>query len=299
MTSTRLFIDWLSATLPGMAGSIDAAMIAASEIIPGTAHKWTYAKPMHGYKHAARTIDGVTVMVGREDMGCHISIPGSALAAFPGGNLAPIMISQALVRQSANFARLDVAVDAADSSLDIHALRDAFVNGEAETGVKRHRLIESDEGGLTLYIGSPTSTRQLRVYNKAAERRHIGDIPTTDDWIRIELQLRDQHAHTACHMIAALSDVERIVRTLILQFIDFPTHELWTRIMRGPVAGIGPSYRKRGNVRKWLLSACAVALARELHIDPAFKAEFERSVRSALASLSSSSFSMLDNDEGR
>jgi Putative phage replication protein RstA len=48
--------------------------------------------------------------------------------------------------------------------------------------------------GHTLYVGSPKSDKRLRVYNKSAES---GQSPTEGEYVRFELQLRDDYAERA------------------------------------------------------------------------------------------------------
>jgi hypothetical protein len=53
-------------------------------------------------------------------------------------------------------------------------------------------LYESRNGGMTLYIGAPSSDKRVRVYNKAAEQDLEGLV-----WWRYELQLRGRYAKAA------------------------------------------------------------------------------------------------------
>jgi hypothetical protein len=48
--------------------------------------------------------------------------------------------------------------------------------------------------GHTLYVGSPKSDKRLRVYNKSAES---GETPDEGEYVRFELQLRDDYAERA------------------------------------------------------------------------------------------------------
>jgi len=48
--------------------------------------------------------------------------------------------------------------------------------------------------GCTLYVGSPKSDKRLRIYNKSAES---GEVPESGEYVRFELQLRDDYAERA------------------------------------------------------------------------------------------------------
>jgi len=48
--------------------------------------------------------------------------------------------------------------------------------------------------GHTLYVGSPRSDKRLRIYNKSAES---GEAPEVGEYVRFELQLRDDYAERA------------------------------------------------------------------------------------------------------
>jgi hypothetical protein len=48
--------------------------------------------------------------------------------------------------------------------------------------------------GHTLYVGSPKSDKRLRIYNKSAES---GEMPESGEYVRFELQLRDDYAERA------------------------------------------------------------------------------------------------------
>lgn len=290
----RAFVDWLGCTIPALDDNIGVASAMVLQMIPNLSGRFTYAKPLHGYKNAARTLEGVVVSTGRLDMGTHVELPGSALAALAKCDGDIVGLVGSFVRQGANFSRADFAVDAIDSGLSIHRLRTLFEDGRADTKARYFKLMESSGGGVTLYIGAPQSDRQLRVYNKAAERAAMDAPVDAKDWIRIELQMRNETANTAAHMLTGIEDVATTVRSVILSAVDFPTDKAWVKIMRGPVAEMGSSTHRRGNVRKWLLGPCATSLARELQLDPAFKLEFERAVQSAALVIQDKADSGLD-----
>jgi hypothetical protein len=56
------------------------------------------------------------------------------------------------------------------------------------------RIAPVRDRGCTLYVGSPRSDKRLRIYNKSAES---GEMPEVGEYVRFELQLRDEYAERA------------------------------------------------------------------------------------------------------
>jgi hypothetical protein len=56
------------------------------------------------------------------------------------------------------------------------------------------RIAPVRDRGCTLYVGSPRSDKRLRIYNKSAES---GEAPEVGEYVRFELQLRDDYAERA------------------------------------------------------------------------------------------------------
>jgi hypothetical protein len=56
------------------------------------------------------------------------------------------------------------------------------------------RIAPVRDRGCTLYVGSPRSDKRLRIYNKSAES---GEVPESGEYVRFELQLRDDYAEKA------------------------------------------------------------------------------------------------------
>jgi hypothetical protein len=86
-----------------------------NEIIPTLSRKWSYAKPANGYKNAARTLEGAVVSTGREDMGVNLQLPGQTLALMCKTDSDLPNLMRWIVQETANFARMDFAVDATES----------------------------------------------------------------------------------------------------------------------------------------------------------------------------------------
>lgn len=289
MGQSRAFVDWVAATIPNDDKSVPNAVAVAEDVLPVTRGTWTPTKARNGYKYADRTPDGIIAMTGRDDMGTHLILPGSAIAALQTRGISIDALLQPFVEKGANFARVDCAIDTIDAGLDVPALKAALDHNNAVTSARRWSLLTSGESGFCLYVGSRQSERFLRVYNKAAQVASMGEKPLADDWIRVEIELKATAAHTAAHMLYATSDPARVARSQITLFADFPTVRTWRHVMSGHIMAVGKSHRRLTGTRRWLLGVVASALAAEIHADPGFKFEFERSVRAALENLSKDS----------
>ena len=283
---TEALIHWLSATIPQEANGIGGSLELAKQAVPIADRAWIAVHALHGYRWAVATFDGIRVQCGDVRMGVHVELPGETLQGLRKEGIAPEGIISALVRMGANFARLDLSIDIFDSQLSIYSLEDQFNAGRCTTSARYAKLQRSNDGGVTLYVGHPQSDRQLRVYNKAAERRAKGVKPDEEEWIRVELQLRKKAAHTAAHVIAATAETPRIIRSMIVGFADWPDDRVWVIAMRHIPVVLGASKKHRGNTDQWIFSACATAIARRIVQEPAFRAEWERALAAAIAQFS-------------
>lgn len=287
MIRVEALIHWLSATIPTEGATIEGAVSLGRELFAGLDRVWVTCPALHGYRFAASTRDGIRIEVGDARMGIHIEVPGEALQGIRIEGVPPEGLIGRLVTQGANFARLDLSIDVFDAPWSIYALEEQFNLGQCDTRAKYAHLQRDNQGGVTLYIGHPQSDRQLRVYNKAAERRAKGVTPDEDNWVRVELQLRNEAAHTAAHMLHSVRDVGRAIRSLILAFADWSFDSTWVLVMRHAPILLGGSKKHRGNTDKWLLGPCANALARRILQEPAFKQEFDKALEAAILQVTS------------
>lgn len=275
-------MDWLECTLLDANGSLAAGIDAYSDVFEATRGHWTYTKAFDGYKHAARSPEGMVILTGREDMGAHLVVPGAALAELIAANMRTETAVGALVQRGANFSRVDCAVDVADERMSIRELQKAFINDQADTRAKENNLMGDGKEAITWYLGSWKSDHFLRVYNKFSELARHAEVPDTKDWIRVELVNRDKFARLAADLIYSTDSVPTAVRTMILSYIDFPHSRTWTRALHGPSVQIGASIRTTKSTRRWLEGPVATSLARELVGDPGYRATWDRALESAI-----------------
>lgn len=159
---------------------------------------------MMGYNHAAIVLGSGRVCWNdtRDDMGVHVSLPATALANL---GMCPVSLLFVLSEKfGMKFTRIDLAGDDLKGVLNLDTIdksvRDVhFVSRWRK--VKRVEDFENGEGqGCTFYFGSPSSDTQIRIYDKAAERRAAGE-RFVGHWIRVEIQSRGERAHAVAEYI--------------------------------------------------------------------------------------------------
>lgn len=188
-----------------------------------------------GYKQISEALQGakvyydhVTAKEGQEH--CHIEIPGSACeAVLP--SVFPELVNF-LTENQVRFSikRADFAFDGVPFSPQ--DFLDGLMSGNLVSLIKRDPSLENDSirvsqspcalrengevGTMTVYAGSSSSQRMVRVYNKRGDTR-------------LELQLRDERAHEVCLDVFshAWDEWEFIVKTHLRQFIDFKNTDWW------------------------------------------------------------------------
>jgi len=165
-------------------------------------------KGLHGYLFSFSSPDGVTILFtpGRPDV--HVQISGRGCDAL---GLADLDILD-LALESDHVTRLDIAIDCLNSgftcgeiwgvlqrgefvsvSSDIRQCEGLLSRGSVYERINRAsaapRPITRSNSGHTIYVGSKSSQRMVRIYDKGAESC------TGTDWLRFEVQLRHESAN--------------------------------------------------------------------------------------------------------
>lgn len=108
----------------------------------------------------------------------------------------------------------------------------------------------------TIYIGSPKSSIQIRIYNKAAEQHVDGD------WIRIEIIWHGRYAQAAFSAMLT-SGIEAVTRGAISRQMDLPV-KWWRYAMQGDTSLPVPIPRQESARYKWLSTVVLTALRSEI-----------------------------------
>jgi len=248
VTPMKYTIDWISGTNGKVRDAMELAGFARQ--VTG-AKRLKEAKGMYGYKVALKDDYGILFESGaRADMGTHIQASGLAMNSlmlrFDAWKRLMKMIE--VIKP----ARIDLAVDTTSDFAGTFAK--ALEDGQIRTKAGSWSVIRSDKGGLTAYVGSRSSDRFLRVYNKAREQ-NISDMA----WTRIELECKGAAAIDAKGVIMS-HGVADTCKSWIRGFADCDIPE-WRQAFDGK-AVYWKSPKGSTNTRRWLLDTCAPAMKR-------------------------------------
>ena len=131
-----------------------------------------------------------------ERQGVLVDLSGKACGAL-GDRLVPFM---AWCAERGKVRRLDLAIDDRRELVTYERLAEAIDSGALVTRARGvHWIIGKDaatgeRGGWTLYIGSRSSERCVRIYDKRAERHERAGIEVGAPWIRVELEASGDYA---------------------------------------------------------------------------------------------------------
>ena len=271
---TTPIVDWLEGTSPVTAKDIRGLGQNAAMLTQTLPCDWRPDSAFNRYSLCLRHKSGLRALCGRADMGTHIIASGQALSNLARAGMAADQLLAYAESQTLHATRIDLALDCVEARIKIRQLYSEFKRKRADTGVKTAYMVQSENDGLTLYLGAPQSDKHVRIYNKTAElKKRAVAPPGVKDWVRIELvTMRDQAKAAAYHINHEGIDVT--ARSFLLGFVDFPHNGAWVKALRGESFEIGHSEKTTTDTAKWLLEVVAKTLARELIADPSFYMEF-------------------------
>lgn len=268
-TSVHASIDWFEYTIHWNAAALQRyragyALDALATDVTGHLAGWVKEKPCNGYPYVVSAADspGLRVMASEPDsrMGVHISWSGSALR-----EVVPMAVVSMARRQDAHVTRIDLAVDC-PVHMNPYAFYDALETGKAKTSSRKHQIIQSDSG-WTVYVGSRTSEKFLRIYDKQAEAG------LTDALTRVELECKGDYADAISSYVLehGLKGTPEIIKA----FCDFPDYEPWVDHLTSPIVFDGiPKAEKRSDTKRWLMESVAPSLAKIVAEDHDFYVSF-------------------------
>lgn len=197
----------------------------------------------------------------REDMGYHIMLSGSALRALAAQGQDSLQVLRALNLLGARCSRIDLAIDVFGSTLNCTNLckpnRKPY-KGRGRT--PKFTLVGDVEDGWTIYVGSRSSEKFLRVYDKAKEAGY-----EDGSWVRVEMECKGSMAH---YLGAELSNATSFVAyqtcsSLVRTLVDFDVPD-WSDALAAHKVEISLPKKTERDTFGWLIKACAPALAKEI-----------------------------------
>lgn len=255
--NTAWSIDWVSGTFK-QEGVTDLDVRKALSF--GYKHKqWAQVNPKFGYEAAFQHPFGhlVYANVYRPEMGVHVACGGRALremaeAGFP----APDLLKW-IAEQNGKITRIDLAIDVWGVEIDPVALAKSPRVKDAPGSARKASAIENSEGGRTAYIGSRSSDKFMRVYDKANEQGLKDTL-----WTRFELELKGDQARHAAATMAGLPDADRpaFIKGLMRGLANFQD-ETYQAVMDAEAVYLETTRKTSDSTYNWMMNTVARSLA--------------------------------------
>jgi len=261
-------VDWLEGTFK-KGSPVNLPTILSQNFVE--------TKAFNGYTTASLYADKRVHMenFARPEMGNHIVWNGEACGLCP---MSLIDLIKHLRAFGFSFTRIDLAVDLINCNIDPSRATEEIKNGDYKTSALQFPFWADAAGkGYTQYIGKKASEVYARIYDKAAE------MGIEQDHTRVELVVRHGRANRAAQEISYGADF----RGMVFSFINFEKWSEWNAAMAVPEIKL-PKQQEIGNTEKWLLDACAPALARSIFLsgNTEFYEKFKTAVMDKLVELS-------------
>lgn len=282
-------VDWLSITYdtdaildfyPSLEDNLKSVLYHAP-VLAHVKESFVPAAPRYGYRYVANAPDGTSVhwTSANSDMGMHVSYPGQAINKH--GGIAMLRYHMA---NGARVTRLDLAADLFDARMPIELLFDMMrareedlklpagkdsskgAFGRAVTRSRKYFMM-SGSTGATLYIGSRTSERMMRIYDKRAQAGETGG----EHW-RAEIELKGPTAHKAAEIL--LERGTEAIRGILKSVCHFPGVVEWEYLIDFADVIVVRSEARAHDTRGWILGNVAKIVANQARREPGFLTEF-------------------------
>lgn len=255
-------IDWLTLTKPydGDKDAIPtnvqdahalATMIAQSHHSIGQerVHLVTSTEAFYPWQFA--TEKGAVISISpRQSQGVRVVWTGQAL---PVGQSDQALLWRAVRAESWRITRCDIALDVVNSGVSVI---DHWTGRLEERAMERRGKAQLilNRNGDTILVGSRTSDRYIRIYDKAKEQKRQGD------WVRIEIEIKGKAAH---NLKCAYKDLlRRSTAAMIAMLYKTPATvlEAMQAIADGADPIKSPPKETSGNREIWLMEQVLPAL---------------------------------------
>lgn len=151
------------------------------------------------------------------DMGVCVSMSGNGCRSFETySKLADgfsSLFQKIISVEGAHVTRLDVACDEREGALDMDTIIDRVQDNDINSRLKKRQVVYSYDGksrnGATVYIGAPSSSFRLRIYDKALEQGVSGH------WIRVEMVLRGNNANSFAEQISGGEKIGKLAAEVL------------------------------------------------------------------------------------
>jgi len=255
---TRFGIDWISATFDASHGKdfITLPFIGQASDI---ARK--HAK--NGYTMGALYLCGMIAMWSpkNEKMGVHVVFSGKVLKTLQSVGVYPNEVLDGIDKCGGRVSRVDLAIDVTDSGLNCASLGVPKQPPEKIGRPLNFQLVTSSDESWTRYIGSRTSDKFIRIYDKAKEQ----GTPLLDI-VRFELELKGKTAHRVGKLLGTIDATKAYALTIGMLggMVHFDS-PVWQSLFdhEKPSYFTIPKSQERNTIT-WLMTTCASALATQI-----------------------------------
>lgn len=252
-------IDWISFTIKNNDEGVSNVL---SYLNPSGIMEPT--KPKFGYARSARGEAGFEFLSSNPGgiMGSHFIISGSALVNLGNSGKRGIEILELALQQSAKITRIDLAKDAREQSFGFIHLAEAAQTGNFTGTAQKASVVRSSDGGTTVYIGSRSSERFVRVYDKGVESGEGGN------WARLEMETKGETAHMVAMALATGgANISNVLCSAVGKMfqIDLPD---WKDLLNSDAEYDLPKIEKRSDTEKWIETQVATAVLSHLDKNP-------------------------------
>ena len=175
---------------------------------------WEQIKGSQGYSKRLYC-NSISIHFDGFNDGCWVEISGQGCRFFEEYTKSSYeeLFKEILNNELYNITRIDIAFDDHDDILDISKIvSDTQVQNYISKATEWEIRLSSK--GTTVNIGSPKSDVLIRIYDKAAERGKV-----EENWIRIEIQLRDARAYEFLRLDDTIGNKFRGVLLNYLRYI--------------------------------------------------------------------------------
>lgn len=247
LNDLRVSVDWIAFTVTSNEYEVeDVVKFLGYE--PGNFTKMP--KGGNGYKSMIK-LDGYPVMIlsdGKEDMGIHVSVSGSAIAEVISKFKETLVVSTPFgfayrveeldntymveficaIRRIGHISRIDLAIDDVGCKYyDMAAVRDVLMDKRCISKFRNWREMTSrgissgEVLGSTIYLGSRTSDIMLRIYDKAKEQASKLTEENMDKlipWVRWELETKDDRANEICDLLISRKNLGSVTMGILKNY---------------------------------------------------------------------------------
>ena len=131
----------------------------------------------------------------------------------------PVLFQLLAADENANISRIDIACDDREGYLCMDDIVRAVQENTINSRLMRRTLFQSYNGtqnsGITVYIGAPSSNFRVRIYDKALESGETGH------WVRVELVMRGDNANAFGAQLTNTENVGKLAAQVINDKFSF------------------------------------------------------------------------------